>query len=515
MRLKNGKFYTSAVDRHPASRLEISGGVVMPSQDGPTYDLGNRTALPGLTDAHLHIFPLALFRLQLDVAGAGVTSIPALCAALAAISQEQQYGGWLQGAALLEDLFEERRLPTRSDLDAAFPDTPVLLRRYCGHVAVMNSCALDALGLLQSVPTVSSGAFARDADGALTGHADEGAASWVFHRAPAPPDGLILSEIKKVLNMCVGFGLTALVEAAVGFTLGYDREVAIWDQLRNEGGIPVRLGFMNELTAQDAAKRGLTPIFDRDWSSETLKYFADGIIGGRTGALSEPYEDTGGFGDLMHPVGVLEREFADAHAAGWRIAVHATGDRGIDRVLSSLNAAQGHDTSRRHRIEHFFVPPPDGIMRAARDRVSVVTQPGFLFRMGASIARGLGARTDGAIYPGASVLQAGAPLVFSSDAPTGPLSPWSGVRYGVERIGAHGGQIGPGEAVSRPQAINAYITGGAYAMRHEAFRGKLSTGQAADIIVLNMDPFTAPLDELSDCACVFATKDGKVVLDQL
>ncbi|MEM7302900.1 MAG: amidohydrolase [Pseudomonadota bacterium] len=516
MQLTDGQFYRTAHARHPTDAIGIDGPNFVQTGEGDVRSLGGRVVLPGLTDAHLHIFPLAMFRLQLDIASSGLRTVPNLISALREIPMDRRYGGWLQGAVLIEDTFEEKRLPTLSELDAAFPDNPVLLRRYCGHVAIMNTAAMTELGLIQSVPQTSNGAFQRDPAGALTGHGDEGAAAWVFARAPAPPDGLILSEIRTILLSCLSFGLTSLVEAAVGFTLGYDREAAIWDKLRQSGELPVRLGFMNELTAPEAKARALKPAWDRDWSSETLKFFADGIIGGRTGALSVPYADTGGLGDLMQEPGELEQALTDAHNDGWRIAVHATGDRGIDRVLSAIQSAQGNGTSRRHRIEHFFVPPTDGLKRAARDNITVVTQPGFLTRMGGSIARGLGERrVNGCVYPGSIVLQAGAQLVFSSDAPTGPSSPWVGICRAVDRMGEHGEPIGPKEALTRADALNAYINGGAWAMRHETFRGTLDPGMAADLVVLNMDPFSVPLDELADCACLFAIKNGKIVLDRL
>ena len=101
---------------------------------------------------------------------------------------------------------------------------------------------MEALGLHRTVPEVSSGSFARDTNATLTGHADEGAAAWVFARAPAaPPEDMILSEIRAVLDDCLPLGLTSLVAAAVGFILGYDKEAAIWwAQLRAQGNVPVR-----------------------------------------------------------------------------------------------------------------------------------------------------------------------------------------------------------------------------------------------------------------------------------
>lgn len=262
--------------------------------------------------------------------------------------------------------------------------------------------------------------------------------------------------------------------------------------------------------AKQPTPRCATPEFGENWTAETLKFFADGIVGGRSGAVSEPYEDTGGTGVLMQPPGVLEDQFKETHADGWRIAVHATGDRGVSRVLAAMEAAQGADTSRRHRIEHCFVPPDGVFARMGRANVLTVMQPSFLVRMGASIICGLGRRA-GTAYPAASVLAADATLVFSSDAPTGFLSPWIGVSAAVTRRGSHEGQLGAGEALSVRDVLDAYIAGGAYAMRHEGFRGKLEPGFAADLAVFGVDPFETEADALAEMKADLTMMGGRIV----
>jgi predicted amidohydrolase YtcJ len=495
--LYNARIYRTAFDLSPADAILIRDGVVVwigQGADAPVADtltdLGGRCVLPGLTDAHVHLFALALSRLQISFARQPVASIPDLIDVLKGAT-----GDWIQASDLMEDRLSEARLPTAADLDTAFPDRPVLLRRYCGHVAVLNSAAMRALGLTSETPDPASGHFHRDADGHLTGVADETAAEWIFARAPAPSEEALAQGILDVMHECLSYGLTAMTEAAVGFSIGYDREAAVWAHLRATRAIPVRMGFMLQLSPEQASERGLRPDAAPHWSTETLKYFADGIIGGRSGALSQPYDDTGGLGVLMQPPGMLEAAFVRTHADGWRIAVHATGDRGISRVTAAIIAAQGEDRDRRHRIEHCFVPPEGLFDQLATQGILTVTQPGFLQRMGGSIARGLGARTATA-YPAASVLRAGAALTFSSDAPTGPLSPWLGMQAALTRMGHHGSQIGPAEALTLPEALNAYIAGGAYAMRQETMRGALTPGMAADLVVMNADPFATATEDL-------------------
>lgn len=511
--LTNARVHRSAHDTEPAEAVLIEGGRIAwtgPRTAAPdaaaVRDLGGRVMLPGLTDAHLHVFMLALSRLQVSFARTPVHDFAALVRAL----REAPGGGWVLGCDLMEDRLAERRLPDRTVLDAAFPDRPVLLRRYCGHVAILNGAALGALGLGEGTADPEGGRFHRAADGTLTGIAEETAAERVFRAAPGPSADRMSAGISAVIADCAALGLTSLVEAAVGFSIGYDREAEVWAAMR--GGLGARMGFMLQLEAGEAAARGLVAEWGEEWSAETLKFFADGIIGGRSGAVSIPYDDSGGLGMLIQPEGVLERQFADAQAAGWRIAVHATGDRAVARAAAAMRAAQGDGPRRRHRIEHCFVPPEGIFADLARAEILTVMQPGFLDRMGGSIAAALGARTARA-YPGASVLAAGAPLAFSSDAPTGPLSPWVGIRAAIDRIGGHGGAIGPDEALDRSAALDAYIGGGARAMRHEGFRGQIAAGQAADLAVLDVDVFAAPPDELADTRAVLTLRGGEIVHD--
>lgn len=511
--LYNARIYRTALDDTPADAILIRDGLVswvgygdMAPIAQTKIDLGGRSVLPGLTDAHVHIFMLALSRFQISLVNNAVESFSELLAILKNAGAETD---WIQACDLMEDRLVEGCLPTAADLDSAFPDRPVLIRRYCGHIAIMNSALMRELGLHNDTPDPESGTFYRDASGNLNGLADESAAEWVFARAPIPSQEALSQGIIEVMQECLSFGLTAMTEAAVGFSVGYDREAAVWAHIRATCGVPVRMSFMSQLDPVQASQRGLRPVYSDDWSSDTLKFFADGIIGGRSGALSESYDDIDTMGVLMQPPGVLEDIFARAHANGWRIAVHATGDRGIARVTAAISAAQGDSRDRRHRIEHCFVPPAGVFNDLASQGIMVVTQPGFLHRMGGSIARGLGARCDTA-YPAASVLNAGAALAFSSDAPTGPLSPWSGVHAAVTRTGHHGDQIGAAEALSLRDALNAYIAGGANTMRQENLRGTLVQGMSADLVVMKDDPFGVSTEDLPNLRADLCMVGGKI-----
>jgi len=505
LRLINGRIYRSAEDWSPAEALAVQDGKVVwlgATREAPaaseTIDLQGATVLPGLTDAHIHLLAIAYGRLLVPLGRAHATSISDVIARLKARAATTPAGEWVHAAEFDENHLAEHRYPTRDELDAALPDHPVLIRRFCGHIAIVNSAALRVLDIDEGISEVQGGVFGRGADGRLDGSATEAAAELIFRRVPPISRRVLARSLHATVDDCMRMGMTAAVEAAVGFTSGFEEELAVWQEARGDKAhLPMRLGFMYQLDPEDALARGLTPSRDPDWQAMTLKFFADGIVGGRTSAVSEDYCDTPTRGFFMRPEADLKRVIVAAHEAGWQVAVHATGDRAVSCVIDAFEAGQARAAwpDPRHRIEHFFCPPRDGFARMRRLGALIVMQPSFLTRMRRSIEQAFGPRRHDK-YPGRSALAAGVHYVASSDAPTGLTSPWLGMADAVDRGAPDGEPIGPGEALTPREAGAAYIHGGAYAMKHEGWRGMLAPGMAADLIVPDRDPFAGSAADL-------------------
>lgn len=522
LRLINGRIYRSAWDTQPAQAMVLDAGKVAWSgarDDAPTaaatIDLEGATVLPGLTDAHIHLFAIAAARLQLSLTPAQTPSIDTVLATVAARARVTPRGRWIGGAGLDENGLAEARLPTRVELDAAAPDHPVLLRRFCGHVAVANSAALRAFGVTEQVTDPEGGRFGRGADGLLNGRADEAAAEAMFRAVPPPQRSELTAALRATIADSAAMGMTAAVEAAVGFTLGFAAEHACWQALRGEA-LPLRLGFMHQLDPAEARAQGLRPQPDPDWQAISLKFFADGIVGARTAAVTEPFCDCGSCGFFMRDEAELREVIIDAHRDGWQAAVHAVGDRACSAVMSALEAAAqiAPRPDPRHRIEHYFVPPQGGLARLRALGALVVMQPSFLTRMRRSITAAFGPRADHC-YPGRSVQAAGVGYVASSDAPTGAWSPWDGLADAVHRAADSGPPIGPGEAIDVRAAYAAYCEAGAFAMKHEAWRGTLADGMAADLIVTDRDPFAVAGPALKRTEVLMTVLRGEIVHDRL
>lgn len=505
LRLINGRIYRFAEDRSPAEAIVVRDGKVAwvgATRDAPaaadTIDLQGASVLPGLTDAHIHLFAIAYGRLLVPLGRAHAASVGDVIARIKARAATTPKGEWVHAAEFDENHLAEHRYPTRDELDAAIPDHPVLIRRFCGHIAIVNGAALRALEIDEGISEVQGGVFGRGADGRLDGSATEAAAELIFRRVPPIGRATLAQSLHATIDDCLRMGMTAAVEAAVGFTSGFDEEFAVWQVARGDSAhLPMRLGFMHQLDPEEAVARGLMPTRDPDWQAMTLKFFADGIVGGRTSAVSEDYCDTPTRGFFMRPEADLKRVIVAAHEAGWQVAVHATGDRAVSCVIDAYETGQGRVAwpDPRHRIEHFFCPPRDGFARMQRLGALIVMQPSFLTRMRRSIEQAFGPRRHDK-YPGRSALAAGVHYVASSDAPTGLTSPWAGMADAVDRGLPDGEPIGPNEALTPREAVAAYIHGGAYAMKQESWRGVLAPGMAADLIVPDRDPLTDAAPDL-------------------
>lgn len=457
-------------------------------------DLAGSTLLPGFNDAHVHVWKLG----QLETSIADLREASDLAEVRAALESQRSRlasENWLLGRGFNELRLAERRLPTREDLDAWFPGQPVFITRTCGHIAVANSPALQMAGIHKSTMAPPGGEIRRDNTGQPSGILTETALQLVQRVIPVPSANDYRAMIRAASRHQLARGITSATDPGVEPTLlQVYRELAAEEELVGRYNV---MTLAREGVAPTAAELGVEKVANPHLRIDTVKFFMDGGLSGATAALSQPYRDSASSGVLRWEE---EQFFAQAlqyQQSGWRIAVHVIGDRAISLALRVFSQLSELPSAKRHRLEHFGLPTPEDLRTAAALRTLVVTQPTFLYSLGANFRTYLPDDFPITPYPFRSMWNAGIEVALSSDAPVVSDDPWLGIQSAVMRRDNTNNVIGPDEAITIAEALRSYTLGGALASGDEQNRGTLQPGKWADMIVLSENPLTIPTEELT------------------
>jgi predicted amidohydrolase YtcJ len=462
-------------------RVTTAGTLEEARRDAPTgtetTDLSGRLLLPGLIDAHLHVASLAQVREGLDVSGA--RSVTELVGIVRAWAMAHPIGP-VVGRGWDAERWAERRWPTRVDLDRAVADRPLVLYHASGHAAVVNSAALEVAGVGRSTPDPESGRIGRSSEGAPDGRLYEGAMQGVAGIAllGSPPEE---KAIERTLRAAASFGLTTVTAMSVG-----PEEASILRGLAENGELPIRVrSYLRLSRSEEFRPPDLTPIgSDRMYRLTGVKAFTDGAFGPRTAWLSAPYSDAPE--ETGVPVGTdeeLSTALDRAVSAGLAPALHAIGDRAVDRALRLLRPLH-RSAAAPARIEHAGLTPPEVFPLLDEVRPVLAVQPGFVWS-DAWLRDRLGSDRARWAYAFRSLADRGHVLAGSSDAPYDPVDPWRGLEAAIHRRDPTGRSANPDprEALPPEEAVRLYTENAGLALG-ESDLGNLEPGARADLLVL-------------------------------
>ncbi|QIA26861.1 amidohydrolase [Thermaerobacter sp. PB12/4term] len=471
--------------------------------------------LPGFVDGHCHLLWCGQVATQLDLRD--VTSLDELARRVARRAAQLPPGTWIEGYGWDQSRFDPPAWPDRALLDRAAPQHPVLLHRVCRHVAVASSAALAAAGVHRDTPDPAGGRFGRHpVTGELTGLLEETAIERVAAARPAPGLEERLAGLLEVIRSAHAAGITAVHSHDVHQPGELGNVLALYRAAR-ERGRPLRVALDVGWEALDDARAWLPSGHGDAWlRMGSIKFFADGSLGGRTAALRDPYADGDGRerGLLRHSPEELASLVAEAAAAGYQVAIHCIGDRAVDAALAAVEAARRRAGPGRHRLIHVQVMAPEHPAQLAAAGVVAEIQPRFLASDLAFVEERLGPGRSRWAYAWRSLREAGVPLSAGSDAPIEPLAPLEGIQAAVTRDDLQGDPPGgwhPEERLAVGEALQAYTAGAACGALAEGLWGSLLPGAMADAVVLGADPWRVAPHELHHIPVLATYVDGEPV----
>ncbi len=491
----------------------------------------DQVAIPGITDAHLHLSAVAEARSQIDLSDADT-----LEAGLVRIGTAHRASpdpeAWLIGHGWDADRWGH--WPTAADIETVAPGRRGLFWAHDHHALLATEAALRDAGVDRDTPDPAGGIISRKPDGDPDGLLFEEAAGLVDDHAPRMAADDLERAIIDVSNDLLALGVVAIHDPG-GVVPDPDLAFAypVYARLAERGRLPVRVhASIREDSLESALAGGLRSgdVLGADPAGRArvgwLKCFADGSLGSRTASLLDDFEP-----EPDRPLDPARRrgvwttdpvrlEAMTRRAAAGAIAtqIHAIGDAAVRVALDILAPTAGH-VPFMPRVEHVQLLDPADRGRFARSGVAASVQPSHLGSDADKARRLWGERAERSGYAWRSLMETGAVVAFGTDAPVETFDPWPGIALAVQRRDpgwAPGTpSFGPTEAVTIEQALRAACVAPARSA-NELDRGRLTVGQRADVVVIPAAAVDAPGEPAGALATVrpaLVVMDGRVVFE--
>lgn len=520
--------------------LAIGGGRILSCDPAEVAELARRAeerirldgrlVIPGFQDAHVHPVIAGIELLGCDLSGC--TDAADTVAAIRAYAAAHPEHEWIVGAGWSMDAFAGGT-PTRRMLDEAVPDRPVLLENRDHHSAWANTRAFELAGIDATTPDPHDGRFERESDGFPAGTAHDGA-MFLFDGVRARPTeqdayaGLLAAQ-----ERLLSFGITAWQDAAIGSLMGRPdtlpaylraldagtllarvRGAQWWQREVGEEQIGGILRRRDEVLARAAPER---------LSLGTVKIMVDGVAESRTAAMHGCYRDrdgrtTSSTGISFFDPGDLARYVTALDGSGMQLHFHTLGDRAVTEALDALDAARRENGAGdlRHHLAHLEVVREQDLPRFAALDATANLQPlwaGHDEQLDGLVIPFLPEGAEAGLYPFGRLAAAGARLAAGSDWPVSSPDPVQAIHVAVGRRhpDSASAPLGPQEALTLKQALDAYTSGTAFVNHLDHCTGRLAPGYLADLAVLDRDLFALEPERLHTAGVDETWIDGRRV----
>jgi len=480
-------------------------------------DAGGQTIIPGMVDAHAHLFELGTFLHNLDLKD--TRSYEQIVNLVAARVKETPAGRWINGRGWDQNKWGNTSFPTHEALSRVSPNNPVVLERIDGHAILANAAAMKAAGVSAATKDPAGGRIERNASGDPTGVFVDNAMSLIERVVPPLSHDEMRGDALAAIAESEKYGLVGVHDP------GESRNVLdLFEELGKSGELGLRVYAMisdDSAAIEHYFQRGpQSALFDGHLWIRAIKLYADGALGSRGAALLDPYaDDPKNTGLLKSTPEHLRDVSTRALQHGFQVATHAIGDRGnrvaLDAYQAALTAVPTVD--HRFRIEHVQILDHADIPRFAQlgviPSMQAVHQTSDMYWAPTRLGY---ARTFGA-YAWRSLLETGVIIPNGSDFPVERVNPLYSFHAAVSRQDDDNWPPGgwfPEQVMTREEALKSMTIWPAYAAFQEQLTGSLMPGKYADFVILDRDIMTVPAAQILGTRVLATYIGGRAVYER-
>ncbi|MEA3395861.1 MAG: amidohydrolase [Chloroflexota bacterium] len=472
-------------------------------------DLGGRTVIPGLIDAHNHFQVMGLMHsYYVPLLPPDVVTVQDLQAKLTEVIAQLPEGEWVKGYYLI---VQGIGLPNKHDLDAVSPHNPVFILQQGGHYGSANTVALKIAGITAATPDPPGGMIGREANGEPDGiFYNHRAMDLVRRHMPLYTQGMVWDNIMTSQKLFASCGITSFQDNNVRGvdTVKTYLDVGKQGEMYLRGAVYYTLEWPNDL---DRALYEMEYYNDEFMRFAGFKFLLDGQM--TMAYCHEPHNGQRWDMPTWDPQ-TYKNAVRALHDTGLQICVHCVGDAAVDLTLDAFEEAMNANPrpDPRHRIEHCILTRPEATQRIKDLGVVISPQPQFIRLGGDGYVDLFGEKRAKRIMVTREWLDAGIVVALSSDAPSTPWhTPLATLIGAVTRATYSNQRFEPDQALTIQEALRAHTMGSAYAGHQENVKGSLEMGKMADLVVWSIDPYHSTMQELWNSTMELTMVAGEIV----
>lgn len=487
-------------------------------------NLEGKTLLPGFIDAHAHFagFPSQSIGAQiLPPPDAGANNIESLIQILKDWSTPEniKLTGWIFGMGFDDSVLEEKRFPTKSDLDKVSTEHPIMIVHISGHFCVVNSKGLELLKISSETPNPEGGIIRRISGTQEPNGVLEELAAIPFMPAVLGPKN---EEALKVFltagqNMALSYGYTTVQEGrAMKNSHLFLEHAANTDFLKLDVVSYIDYSIADSLLKSD----WYSSTYKKHYRIAGVKLTLDGSPQGRTAWRTQPYlipPDGAKEGYLGYPAipsdEEVEKIYEKAFQNNWQIHTHANGDAAMDQMIRTLKKVTNTygNKGRRDVLIHGQYVREDQLDDFKNLNIIASLFPLHTFYWGDWHKEIIGDSLGNKISPTRTALNKGLKITIHTDAPVALPNLMRVIWTATNRVSRSGEIIGKNERLTPYEALKCITEWSAYQHFEEDKKGTLEVGKIADLVILDKNPLTSELNDIKDILVLETIKEGITV----
>jgi predicted amidohydrolase YtcJ len=469
------------------------------------YDAGGNTIVPGLIDAHAHLYFLGDALQIVDLVG--TKSYDEVLERVVSFQQKKNVE-FIEGRGWDQNDWEVKEFPNKDRLDALFPETPVVLRRIDGHAVIANSKALELGGVTPE--TTMDGGEVIVKDGKLTGILIDAPMDLVYENAPEPTVEYASQALRDAEDICVSLGLTTVNDAGLS-----RRIIEMIDSLQQRGEMKLRMYAMASNNKENLDHFLSYGIIKTDrLHVRSVKVYADGALGSRGAAMKAPYSDhPGHYGAMITTEAQMDSLAKRIADAGYQMNTHAIGDSANVAVLRAYTKALEGKTDARWKVEHAQIIDISDFDYFSSNIIPSIQPTHATSDMYWAEDRVGPARIKGA-YAYKTLLNKSGIVALGTDFPVEKVNPMHTFYAAVARKDLKNypdGGFRIEEALSREETLRGMTIWAAYSNFEENEKGSIEGGKFADFVVLDRDIIKVHEDSIPNTKVLATFINGEKV----